>query len=253
MNVFQELALSIYSYGSYSQFLKNKKGKVFGFGVLLATIYFLLTMIVPEAIHAAGSAGVIQSLQESIPDFELEDGRLWVEESVDIKSGLNYIYVNTDEDLQPDKVQEILADWRGNVLLLDSEKVIIRNQGQVQQMYFSDMGLELDREDLVQFLPLLYVFYAVFLIFAYVWMVGLFFFGVLFVALLGMIVASCMKYDLTFGQLYQIGIYSRTLPLLIKALVSFLPFGIPFFGVINFGLSLLILGLAIQKMKTAAC
>ena len=253
MNVFQELALSIYSYGSYSQFLKNKKGKVIGFGVLLATIYFLLTMIVPEAIHAAGSAGVIQSLQESIPDFELEDGRLWVEESVDIKSGLNYIYVNTDEDLQPDKVQEILADWRGNVLLLDSEKVIIRNQGQVQQMYFSDMGLELDREDLVQFLPLLYVFYAVFLIFAYVWMVGLFFFGVLFVALLGMIVASCMKYDLTFGQLYQIGIYSRTLPLLIKALVSFLPFGIPFFGVINFGLSLLILGLAIQKMKTAAC
>ncbi|MCH5344337.1 MAG: DUF1189 family protein, partial [Acetatifactor sp.] len=83
----------------------------------------------------------------------------------------------------------------------------------------------------------------------------LFFFGVLFVALMGMIVASCMNYKLTFGQLYLLGIYSRTLPLLIKALISFLPFHIPFFWVINFGLSLFIMIMAIKKMKEqeAAC
>ena len=80
-------------------------------------------------------------------------------------------------------------------------------------------------------------------------MTALFFFGVLFVALIGMAVASALKYRLTFGQLYLLGIYSRTLPLIIKALVSFLPFRIPMFWAINFGISIIILALAIKKMK----
>ncbi|MFW6680095.1 DUF1189 family protein [Lacrimispora sp. AGF001] len=80
-------------------------------------------------------------------------------------------------------------------------------------------------------------------------MTGLFFFGVLVIALIGMIVTSCLKYRLTFGQLYQISVYARTLPLLLNAIVSFLPFSIPMFGIINFGISVLFLVVAIQKMK----
>ena len=55
MNVFKEMLLSIYDYGSYSQFLKNRKGKVFGFGVLLLTIYFVLTMILPGILSGGGA------------------------------------------------------------------------------------------------------------------------------------------------------------------------------------------------------
>ncbi|MDR1771786.1 MAG: hypothetical protein LBS02_14305 [Hungatella sp.] len=39
------------------------------------------------------------------------------------------------------------------------------------------------------------------------------------------------------------------MPLLIKAIVSFLPFSIPMFGIINFALSLLCIVLGIQKRK----
>ena len=55
--------------------------------------------------------------------------------------------------------------------------------------------------------------------------------------------------NLSFGQLYMMGVYSRTLPLLIKALVSFLPITIPGFFIINFGISVVILICAMQKMK----
>lgn len=68
-------------------------------------------------------------------------------------------------------------------------------------------------------------------------------------ALLGMIVAACMKYRLTFGQLYLLGIYSRTLPLLVKALLSLLPFSIPLYFIANIGLSVLIIGCAIYNMQ----
>ncbi len=100
-------------------------------------------------------------------------------------------------------------------------------------------------------LPSIYVIIVIFMIIAYIFMTGLFSFGVLFVALIGMIVASCMKYQLTFGQLYLLGVYSRVLPLAIKAAIIILPFNIPYFWVINFGLSIFILVRAIQHLKRA--
>ena len=136
-----------------------------------------------------------------------------------------------------------------NAILMDSEKVIVKNNGRVQEAYFSEMKFDLNKEILLGLIPFVYAIMILVLVFIYIWMTAFFFFGVLFVALIGMIVASCMKYQLTFGQLYLLGIYSRTLPLIIKAAVSFLPFNIPFFFIINFGLSLFIIGAAIQKMK----
>ena len=49
MNIFKEMALSIYSYKTYKEFLKNKKSKVFLFGIVLMLIYFAVTMLIPFA------------------------------------------------------------------------------------------------------------------------------------------------------------------------------------------------------------
>ena len=251
MNVFKELALSVYSFGSYSEFLKNKKGKVFGFGALLMAIYFVITMLIPSMIGIFSSSGAVQTFLADIPDFELRSGELWVDDVVEVEEGGTYIYIDTDPDYvfyDADEMEEYLYDY-SDALLADSEKIILKNDGEVQGLYFSDLDIDFDKEDLLSLMPWLYVIYAVAMIFAYIWMTGWFFFGVLFVALLGMAVSSALKYPLTFGQLYLLGIYSRTLPFIVKAIVSFLPFNIPFFWLINFGLSVIVLVLAIQKMK----
>ena len=251
MNVFKEMALSAYSLGSYSEFLKNRKSKVFGFGALLIAIYFIVTVLIPSLVSIVLPSGVVQTLMANVPDFELRDGELWVEDVVEIDEGGAYIYIDTNSDYvfyDADETEQFLYDY-SSALLMDSEKVIIKNNGEVQGFYFSDLNLDFDKGDIVKLLPWLYVLYVLVMVFAYICVTALFFFGVLFVALLGMIAASCMKYQLTFGQLYLMGIYSRTLPLLIKALVSFLPFHIPFFWVVNFGLSIFIIVMAIRKMK----
>ena len=251
MNVFKEMALSVYSYGSYSQFLKNKKGKVFGFGVLLMLIYFVLTMILPGIVRAGSVFGLADKIEENVPYFSLEDGMLWVDDVIEYDTNGTYIYIDTDPIYTIEDEDEIAPYFKSyrNVMVVDYEKMIIKNDGAWQTMYFDDIDLEFDKDDLIDFVPWLYVIYAVFMVFAYIWMTAFFFFGVLFVALIAMIIASCMNYRLTFGQLYLMGVYSRTLPLLIKALVSYLPFNIPGFWVLNFGLSALIIGLAIRKMK----
>ena len=133
---------------------------------------------------------------------------------------------------------------------MDSEKILVQsNGGAMQQVDFDELDFEFSKKDLMALVPSMYFLIVMVLLICYVFMTIFFFLGVLFVALIGMIVASCMKYQLTFGQLYLLSIYSRVLPLLIKALVSFLPFTIPYFWVINFGISIVILALAIKAMK----
>ena len=253
MNVFKEMVLSVYSYGSYQEFLKNRKGKVFGFGLLLMLIYFAVTMLLPSIFQLGLPSQMAESFRKNVPDFELEDGTLWVDDVIELDNGNMYIYIDTDPDYvfyEADEMEQYLRGY-SQAVLMDSEKIIMKNDGQIQGMYFSDMDLEFDREDLISLIPWIYAIYIVFMILAYIWMTVLFFFGVLFVALMGMIVKSCMDYELTFGQLYLLGIYSRTLPLVIKAVVSFLPIRVPFFVRLffNFGISVVILIMAIRKMK----
>ena len=251
MNVFQEMALSIYSYRSYQQFLKNKNGKVFGYGVLLMLIYFTIVMVFPSFIGPNSIFEWKKSLQEDVPEFKLEDGILWTEDVIEVSTSISYIYADTTPGYTAQYSPEMAQNFRhyNNVIIMDSQKAVLKNNGQWQTVYFSDLGLEFEKEDLTYFLPWLYVIYNIILVFIYVGMTALFFFGVLFVALIGMIIAAGMNVRLTFGQLYLLGIYSRTLPIIVKALVSFLPFDIPFFWVLNFGLSAVILALAINKMK----
>lgn len=251
MNIFKEMALSVYSYGSYRQFLQNKKGKVFGFGAMLVAIYFMITILIPSLVAVVSPSGVIHSFVDSIPDFELKDGELWVEDVIEYEENGTYIYIDTDPDYVFYDADEIAPELREytNAMLMDSEKMIIKSNGEVQGFYFSELGGDFDKQDLSGLIPYLYIFYVAAMIFVYVWMAALFFFGVVFVALMGMAVASAANYRLTYGQLYLLGIYSRTLSLIIKAVVNFLPIRIPFFWALNFGLSVLILYLAIRKMK----
>lgn len=251
MNVFKEMALSVYSLKSYKEFLKNRKSKVFGFGVLLLLIYFMITILIPFGVSQMGSDNIRKVFDEGIPDFELSDGYLWVDDVIEIEQDGRYIYIDTDPQYyfySAEEMRPYLTDY-SMVILMDSEKMIVKNNGELQELYFSDIDYELSKEDVLGWIPYLYLIMAIVMIFMYIWMTALFFFGVLFVALIGMVVSSCMKYQLTFGQLYLLGVYSRTLPLLIKAVVSFLPFDIPFFFIINFGISVLFIVGAIQKMK----
>lgn len=252
MNIFKEMVLSIYSYKSYKGFLYNKKSKVFGFALVLMLIYWLITMGVSAVEIGLVGPGFAREMDEAVPEFELADGILWVDDVIEYEDATSIVNIDTDPDYVFYDAYEMMDDLNEyqSVLLMDSEKVIIKSGTQVQQYYFSELeDLEFTKDDLMGLIPYMYLFFAIFFLLSYVCMTALFFLGVAVVALCGMIVASCMKCRLTFGQLYLLGIYSRVLPLLIKAAVSFLPFHIPFFWVLNFGISLMIIGAAMQKMK----
>lgn len=253
MNIFKEMALSVYSYKSYKEFLNNRKGKVFAFGVVLMLIYFIITIVAPFIEFEVVDGGLGAIIEEYIPEFELEEDSLWVGEVIEYEEDGVYIWIDTDPEYyfySAEEMQEYLYDYT-SVILMDSEKMIVKDDGIVQELFYSDLEWEFSKADLMGIVPYVNVFIVICMVFMYLFMTAAFFFGVLFVALFGMIAASCMKCQLTFGQLYMLGVYSRTLPLMIKAALSLI--GIDFFAYnfISVGISLAILVFAMRKMKEA--
>lgn len=254
MNVFKEMVHSVYDFEAYQGFLENKKFKIFRFGMLVLTLYFAAIILIPLARFYVSPTGIKTGLEKWIPEFELKDGTLWIERPVEFDYGTTYAYVDTDTVLSD--VYDMRQYLRGysSAILMDSQKMIIKNDGEVEQIYYTELTTDTwTRETLLEYLlqliPYLYTIIGIVVVVLYLFMAGAFFFGALILALLGMIVASCMKYQLTFGQLYILAVYSKTLPLVIKALVWFLPFGIPFFWLISLGISLLYMSRAIGRLK----
>lgn len=255
MNVFLEMVHSVYDFKSYGLFLKDKNRKTFLFGFLLVFIYFLITIIVPFVRFEASTGGIMNVIDQIVPDFTIENSTVSVARQVEYDNGDMYIFVDTKEGPIDDTVINDYLRSYNRVLIMDSERAVIKNSRQIQEIFYKDLDPELFMTKVKLFESLtstVAIVVAISMIVIFVGMELLFFFGVLFVGLLGMIVASCMQAPLTFGQLYKLGVYTRTTPLLIKALLSFLPFGIPFYTMISIGISLYYLSGAIRYMKASA-
>lgn len=130
MNIFKEMALSIYSIKSYKEFLKNKKIKVFGFGLVLMLFYFLIAYAAPFLVSQIGSSNLIKLIEEEVPDFELSDGTLWVDDVIEYEINDQYVYIDTDPYYvfyDADEMKQYLVDYR-QAILMDSEKIIVKSK-----------------------------------------------------------------------------------------------------------------------------
>lgn len=252
MNVFTEMAHAVYDVKSYPEFLKDRKRKTFLFGFLLALFYFALTVMIPVGQFKMATGGIINMLDVYLPDFELRDGKLFVDGVFELEEGNSYIYVNTEEGYQINESQlrERMLNYEA-LVVADSERLVFQNHGRIQYLDFADLGTSYMTKSIMlkMFRPYMKAVIWISLICIFLFMEFSFFFGTLVVALAAMIAASAMKSSMTFGELYQMSVYSRTTPLLLKALVSFLPFGVPFLFVIGLVISMIYLVGAMRMVK----
>ncbi|MBP3204432.1 MAG: DUF1189 domain-containing protein [Lachnospiraceae bacterium] len=220
MNVFQEMGAAIAKIGSYGQFLKNKKGKVFGYAVLLVTIYFVIANI-RGAIGAAVFVGGLEPMiREHVPDFNLENGKFYIEETFELDEDGMLVSLDSNADWVMSMTE---AEWRRALVdydqaaICDQNGVVIKNEGKVQMTAWPKEW-NFSREDLIGFLPYVSGAIIVFYLISYPCAIAMYFFSALFVALICMLIASIQKYRFGFGQIYQLTIYGKTLSLLLKGL-----------------------------------
>ncbi len=248
MNVFKEMGCSIGKPAVYPYFLKNKKGKIFGYGMLLLTCYFLLSAFIPLLSLQIKSGGIGHVVNDFLPDFELSREGFWIEEQVFLDEGDTYVDLDPNYYFDEESAYDFARSY-STVIMMDPEKIIIKSNGQMETLYCSDLGDDVfSKKSVLAMVPMIYIIIIVGLLFYYIWIAALFFFGVLLVALAGMILSSVLKAKLTFGQIYIFALYGRTLPLLVKGLLKLAGLSIPFFWVINFGVTLVYMYFAMKKL-----
>jgi len=250
MNVFCEVFYAIAGVKKYPEFLKNKKGKVFGYVTLVVFLFILISQL----LTIPNTMDFVKEAQETLmefPDFAMEDGVLEMEESFYLEEGDLLIMIESEYGAYINEYQT--AEWYAtledyeSVLIMDQTTLLLKDEGAID-IYDYPVEFNFDRDDVYGLIEYAYVFVAIYLVFAFIFSLMGYFLFALLVALVGMIMCSFMNQKLTFGQLYLLALYAKTLPHLIKGVFNLI--GISFFGfsVIGFAVACLYLGFAIHHM-----
>ena len=252
--MFRDMYYAVKSPAAYKEFLTRKKWKVFFYGVLLITIYFLLVNVFPFARFQIMHGGFQTLAERYIPEFELRNGKLHMDDTFHVDQSGMYIDVDTSSvwvESQQQEVMKILKSrYYSTVLIVDSKTMAMKNDGKIQMIDFRDFGgMNLTKSDIYGYIPILNIILAVFMVVWYLFDIALFFFGVLVLSLLGLIARAVIKADLTFGQIFVMGVYARTLSLAIKAVLNMFQVGVPFFWMMSMIISVVYLSLAFKQIR----
>ena len=252
MNVFSEIFYSIAGVKRYPEFLKNKKGKVVLYVTLVVLIYFALSNIrtIPNTMDVVSE---VREAVMSFPDFTLSSNGLQMEEPFyyeadgmvfDLDS--DYIYIN---EYSVSEWYEMLYDY-DVAIIMDETTMVVKSNGEVQIHDFDDLNddFQISRDWVYDKIDYIYPCVIIFLIFSYLFSFMGYFLTALFVALVGMIMCSFMKQKLSFGQIYLLSLYAKTLPLFIKGLLKLINYSIPGFWLLSFAIACLYVGFAIHNM-----
>lgn len=232
---FSRIYKSITDFSFYSFIKKETLGKAFTYLLLLTLLISLVSIIKPIYELNSGIGLISEYFDTEVPYFELKNGELHVEGEMPIVSEDedSIMIINTDQDVD----ESVLADYDRGVLILKDRLINKQNKSQTREYKFSQLkDFTINKYDVEKYIPYLKsisIFIIIFLpLFTFLGKL----FSTLFISLLGLIVNSVAGSKLEYADIYKIGIYSITLPSIIKLLSKFIPFDIPFFSLIYYGI-----------------
>lgn len=150
----RDIGIAVCRFKDYPDFLNNRKRRVIGFGFFIALLCFLLTAVVPVLRFHISTGGISRLMEDYIPDFELTEGRLWVEEPVEFDADGMLIVIDTSPDFFFEKaggLEKQLSSWN-QAILMDSEKMIVKNGSDLTEISFNACDFQLTRESAAAYL-----------------------------------------------------------------------------------------------------
>ncbi len=263
MNLVQDFLISVREYRNYPKLLKNRPRRVFAFGALLMLVFWCMTALIPYAAFRARTGGLEKIVQENVPEFTLENGKLDVPAGFRFNNGSVYADVNTESGhvLDPDdpriRTQFALHDA---VFLADSEKLIYGASAAgtpatsgSRILKFSDFGeIRFTKADLLAEVPELERMFFTAVISWYFIHLAAFFLGCLVIAFFGQIFAGITRTRISFGEIYQLSIYTRSVPILLKGILTLSGLMFAEFPAMSFLYSLFVLSRVYKHLDQAA-
>ncbi|HCT92264.1 MAG TPA: hypothetical protein DF613_12940 [Lachnospiraceae bacterium] len=244
-NVFQELALSVWDFKSYGTFIRNRGVKVFGFSALLIGIYLLISTVFMTMQVAEMVTVFRDEVLAEMPEFVLEDGILTMDETFEVEEQDIFVHINTEEYWSNEEIEDIFSNY-SSVIILDKAGVILQSDGEQQVIDYADLqealgGERYTQDDLAalvqEFLPYLYIVIGIVFLFMGLGSIITFSLRILVVSLIVLILVNIMKMRLSYGEIFKLSVYTRTIPVLIRLVLRIANISFPFFWIVDLAVS----------------
>jgi len=220
--IFEDFSIAMVQPGEYKNFLNKKKRKVALYVVILITVAALANVLYPVITMGRMAADFYNY---DVPYFKVENGEFFIEDDFEIKEKPAFLGLSNDKTYKEED-----TDGFDVAVLVDKQNFIVKNNAGVYSYRIKDLGNEIsfDKNSLYVFKN----FFIIFLVFTGVFMYALsyvgFFIGVLLTKWVSSPFVRVMGININSSQQFRLAIYSRTVPVLLGALLGMWSYGLPY-------------------------
>lgn len=246
-NIIQQFGLSFIP-TQYSRLTKVKTGSMIGFVTLLALVATIISLI---SFTISFASLDVKGLANQLPDFEITNGRLYLEEEFLYDEDEIFVYATEDiSDFSYDDAAMLMGEGYNDIILIGREGLSLMQNGEYQQFDFSNADMDIDRDMIVDTLvPIIMILVILGYIFFFVGRVLWYFLCAAIYMVLGLLIALIMKKQLPTAALYRTAVYAKVLMFVVAAILSAIPFvtfSMPSY--IRIVITLVFMGVAIAKL-----
>lgn len=233
---FDRIKHSILTGKFYLDIRKETTGKAIKYFLLIVLLLTSITFIKTAFSMNAGLQEANIFVQNELPDFTLQDGRLTVHDPMPIVNEFDGGIVVIDTTGQ--YLEDVLDSYEMGIFVTTDRLVYKKNSIESQTMKFTELnGFELQKSDILFFVGKWSgAVIAVFVIVGILFSIAGKFIGLLVVSVLGIIINAIMKTGLKYDAIIRTSVYAMTLAMIINTAIGLTGFQIPFFFILYYGL-----------------
>ena len=216
LSLFEMLKVACLKPSEYKNLLQQSVGKLIGYVAILVLLTSFATYGVSMIGFVVGIGGFENLFTNRIPQFQLENGTLTMEHPIEFEiQGIRFVADASKEEV----TKSDLSEEYYSEILISKHNMIMKNVLQQYEMKFNQTeGLTLNNEDLVLWIPYIYVTLA----FSYAVLYGMsvveFCFTAMMFILYAFMINLVYQAKMKKGDLIKVGIYSSTIGVLLVAL-----------------------------------
>ncbi len=248
-NIFKQFAYSFVP-PLYHRLTKVKIGSMIGFVTLLVLIATLLSF---GSIMVSISSIDMEEIASELPEFTLENGHLNLEEDFLFDESGVFVYMTEDIDsFSYDDADSLADEGYRDVMLVGRDRISILQNGEYQQLDYSDLGssFALSREWIAtELLPFVKVVIFLLYIVYFLWRILWYFLCAAVYLLFAMIIAAVMNKQIPGEVLFRTAVYSKVLMFVVATLLELIPLvdiSVPL--LFRVAVTVVFMGVAIMKL-----
>ena len=153
----RDFQIALFRLRDYGKLLRRSLGRFIAFCLMLSMFTWLAIYVIPVGSAWIRVGGVRHFLDEHIPDFTLENGKLSMPKGLHLEGANYYIDINTSPEnkinLDAQETRTLMA-LKSVVLLGDADQLIMQSEGtgigsRYQQIRFNEISGYLNKEVLL--------------------------------------------------------------------------------------------------------